>query len=275
MFRLALARVGALSVRNIARRATACLLLLTFAGPASAAGSGLKLQTVTIAAGKLVVTGTTARPRVRVTIPGTSFQTTSNARSEFSFNILFRPDNCRLTLATNTGVTTALVSLCGPQGKKGARGLTGLTGPEGPDGLTGPEGPIRPSGPEGTQGPAGPQGLQGQAGPRGPQGATGPQGGPGVTARGAWSASTNYVLNDLVLSGGTTWRALKANSNSAPAAGNLNWEVFAAIGNKGDDGDAGPRDLLAQPGPQDRRGRREFRACRGRKATRETRGRRA
>ena len=155
------------------------LSLLPVAGLASAVGSGLKLQTVTIAAGKLVVVGTSARPRVRVTIPGTSFQTTSNARGEFSFNIRFRPDSCRLTLATYTGVTTALVSMCGPEGKKGDRGLTGLAGPAGPSGPSGPQGPR---GLQGDQGPPGPKGDQGPQGVAGEQGPPGPPGVPGPVA---------------------------------------------------------------------------------------------
>ena len=60
-----------------------------------------------------------------------------------------------------------------------------------------------------------------------------------MTARDVWSAGTNYVLNDLVLSGGSTWRALRANSNSVPAAGNSNWLLFASKGDKGDEGEVG------------------------------------
>ena len=71
-----------------------------------------------------------------------------------------------------------------------------------------------------------------------------------MTARGAWSAGISYVLNDLVSSGGSTWRALQANSNSAAGAGNPNWQVFAAKGDKGESGEPGTQGPAGATGPR-------------------------
>src|SRR5688572_7916592 len=53
-----------------------------------------------------------------------------------------------------------------------------------------------------------------------------------VTPRGAWSLSVTYVLNDLVTSRGSTWRARRTNLNKVPGSTSpstaLDWERFAA-----------------------------------------------
>jgi hypothetical protein len=133
----------------------------------------LTLKVVTLAAGKLVITGTAAAPGVLVKIVGTRFQTRANARKQFSFNVDYRTPNCRITLASPTGTLGLLVSDCGPQGVQGKRGPIGITGARGP---TGPQGPTGETGPQGAQGPQGPQGPVGAMGAQGPQGAEGPAG---------------------------------------------------------------------------------------------------
>jgi hypothetical protein len=54
-----------------------------------------------------------------------------------------------------------------------------------------------------------------------------------VRARGAWSPSVNYVLDDLVTSRGSAWRAKRASKNklpgqTLPTSTALDWELFAA-----------------------------------------------
>jgi hypothetical protein len=148
-------------------------LSLALVDPAFSAGSGIQLGDVTIEAGWLVITGRTASARERVTIPGTPFATTSNLRREFSFNILYRPDTCRVILATSSGTISAFISMCGPEGEQGERGARGPAGPTGATGQRGPRGFTGPAGPKGATGPAGPQGPRGLTGPAGPQGPMG------------------------------------------------------------------------------------------------------
>ena len=228
--------------------------------PGRAIAPGLRVLSVAIESGRLVITGTTATANTLVTLER-RFQTRSNARGRFAFSLIYTVDDCIVDLSTSRGAGRAEVTGCGLKGATGQRGLTGLTGPTGPRGpigLTGPTGPRGAAGPSGATGPAGPAGAKGATGATGVAGSTGPQGpagpqGPGVRARGAWSAGINYVLNDLVVSGGTTWRALQANSNILPAVGNPNWQVFAAKGDKGDEGDVGargPAGATGATGPQ-------------------------
>ena len=84
----------------------------------------------------------------------------------------------------------------------------------------------------------------------------------GVIPRGAWSATTFYIEDDLVTSGGSSWRALHllpGNTNNGHTPGidpnwSLYWEKFAAKGGTGDTevqgvagaaGPAGPGGRLA------------------------------
>ena len=71
----------------------------------------------------------------------------------------------------------------------------GLLAAQGAVGATGPAGAIGPVGPQGNTGAAGAQGAAGLAGLA------------GMSYRGAWSAGTNYAVNDAVLFGGTTYIA--------------------------------------------------------------------
>ena len=210
--------------------------------PGQTIAPGLSVTSVSIESGRLIITGTTATANTLVTLER-RFQARSNARGRFGFSLIYTVDDCIVDLSTSRGAGRAVVTGCG---------LKGATGQRGPIGLTGPAGPRGPAGLAGATGPAGPKGATGATGatgPAGPQGPAGPRG-PGVTARGAWSAGISYVLNDLVSSGGSTWRALQANSNSLPAAGNPNWQVFAAKGDKGESGEPGTQGPAGATGPR-------------------------
>jgi hypothetical protein len=73
---------------------------------------------------------------------------------------------------------------------------------------------------------------------------------PGVSPQGIWRASRNYLLDDLVQFHGTTWRALRANTNKPPAGSASYWQVFAAKGEKGPAGPQGPSGPKGNAGPQ-------------------------
>jgi hypothetical protein len=85
-------------------------------------------------------------------------------------------------------------------------------------------------GPAGPQGPEGPQGLQGVSGPMGPLGPQGPEGPAGINNRGTWVSTTAYQINDSISYQGSSWIALIANTDSAPATSNPNWQLLAAKG---------------------------------------------
>jgi hypothetical protein len=143
---------------------------------------GLTIDTATIAAGRLVVRGTTDVARKTVRIKGTTFRVRSAADRSFAFDLDYRTPDCRMTLVTVTGTLDLMVGSCGPQGETGAAGPPGPRGPRGPKGDQGEPGLDGAQGPQGVQGPPGPQGLQGEKGRRGPPGLEGPQGPPGPPA---------------------------------------------------------------------------------------------
>lgn len=68
-----------------------------------------------------------------------------------------------------------------------------------------------------------------------------------LTARGEWNAATNYVLNDVVTSGGQLWRALRNNINVTPVAG-AGWELTVAKGGAGATGATGPQGAAGATG---------------------------
>lgn len=115
----------------------------------------------------------------------------------------------------------------GSQGPTGPQGVAGGVGPTG-EGFTGPQGPtgVGSQGPTGvgSTGPQGPQGLPGSStntGATGPQGTNGNVGstgstGPGTTYLGNWMVTSNYLKNDTVSNGGSTYIALSANSAQNP-----------------------------------------------------------
>ncbi|MBI2926536.1 MAG: tail fiber domain-containing protein [Verrucomicrobia bacterium] len=123
----------------------------------------------------------------------------------------------------------------------------GPQGPQGPAGGDGPTGATGPQGPAGPAGPPGPQGTQGVAGPGGPTGPSGPK---GLNWRGAWNAATSYAIDDAVSNDGASWIARAANLNSAPLAGNADWDLLAQQGGTGPQGPAGSTGAAGPAGPQ-------------------------
>jgi len=237
-----------------------------------------------IESGKLVVTGQTPAPSTNVRLDN-KYTIRSTAARNFTFSRNdYAPSDCIVEVAivgATDAPTTAVVANCGvgfsargnwlatatyvpndivtyagsswrarqnstnvtprasaPEwalfarnGHAGAAGATGAQGPAGAQGATGLQGPAGPAGPQGTQGPPG---------------ATGPQGGPGLAARGAWSAATAYLANDVVTFEGSTWRAVAGGTNQQPSATPAAWEVLAS---KGDAGSAGPTGPAGPSGP--------------------------
>jgi hypothetical protein len=154
--------------------------------------------------------------------------------------------------------TQGVQGATGPQGPAGTQGLTGATGPQGAQGATGPQGVAGQAGAQGVQGVTGATGAAGPAGVAGATGATGAtgaagtngvNGAPGLTWRGAWSASTNYAVNDGVSVGGTSYISLAAgNVGAAPATSPGSWSVLAAAGSAGATGATGATGLTGAAG---------------------------
>lgn len=69
----------------------------------------------------------------------------------------------------------------------------------------------------------------------------------GVNHRGAWSAVTTYNAQDAVSSGGSSWVALRANTNVTPAEG-ADWSLLAEAGTDGAPGQDGTISLLRDEG---------------------------
>jgi Collagen triple helix repeat (20 copies) len=102
------------------------------------------------------------------------------------------------------------------------------------------EGTAGVAGATGATGATGPQGSAGAAGAAGPKGATGAAGTVGMIFLGPWSSSAGYVTNDAVTYNGSTYIAVSANSNSAPALFTAVWTLLAQQGSTGATGSAGP-----------------------------------
>ena len=114
------------------------------------------------------------------------------------------------------------------QGKWALFAAAGGTGPAGVQGMTG------------ATGAQGPQGVQGVMGPVGPIGATGAQGPAVATYTGNYVATTNYLLNDAVSYGGSTYISLaKGNVGNTPSLSLTQWAVLAAQGIQGATGATG------------------------------------
>lgn len=131
----------------------------------------------------------------------------------------------------NTNVTPVEGAVWTIVAEKGDTGATGSTG------ATGPQGPVGPTGATGSDGPMG---------PAGPTGATGPQGVKGLNWTGVWSSATNYLVDDAVSYGGSSWIAKRANANVAPIEGD-DWTIIAQRGEIGATGPTGPQGIQ---GPQ-------------------------
>lgn len=79
--------------------------------------------------------------------------------------------------------------------------------------------PKGDKGDQGEPGPQGPQGIQGEVGPKGDTGATGPQGLQGIQGaqwRGAYSALTAYVVDDIVSYNGSSYICILASTGNLP-----------------------------------------------------------
>ena len=55
----------------------------------------------------------------------------------------------------------------------------------------------------------------------------------GLSAKGAWSDAADYIENDIVTNGGSSYRAKRANTGKAPASSGNDWEVLATRGQRG------------------------------------------
>jgi hypothetical protein len=133
-------------------------------------------------------------------------------------------------IANNVGNTPdessgkwALFAAAGGTGPAGVQGMTGATGAQGPPGVQGVMGPVGPIGATGAQGPA------------------------VANYTGNYVATTNYLLNDAVSYGGSTYISLtKGNVGNTPSLSPTQWAVLAAqgiqgaIGATGVAGPAGP-----------------------------------
>ena len=106
----------------------------------------------------------------------------------------------------------SLLAAAGVAGANGAAGATGVTGATGAQGVTGAVGAT---------------------------GATGATGAVGMNFRGAWSAGTNYAVNDAVVYSGSTYLAQAAGMNLEPDANAAAWTVMAQAGGAGPTGAAG------------------------------------
>jgi len=162
-----------------------------------------------------------------------------------------------------------------PRGDVGAQGPKGDTGAQGPQGLKGDKGDAGAAGPansltigtvttgaagsnasstitgtspnqilnltipRGDQGFQGIQGVQGVKGDKGDIGATGPA---GLVWRGAWASLNTYEVNDVVRSGGSSYRRkVRGTTAGLPSTDSVNWELLAA---QGDTGSPGPANTL-------------------------------
>jgi hypothetical protein len=133
--------------------------------------TGITLTRAEIAEGRLLIEGTTAAPKTKVTIDDDA-SVRSKANGSFRFSLVRLPEDCIVEIGTAEGVDQAVVGNCGPKGDDGRRG------PQGAAGATGAVGSAGPAGPQGVPGAQGPQG------PVGPQGPAGPQGLPGAFTKG-------------------------------------------------------------------------------------------
>jgi hypothetical protein len=196
-------------IRLRARTSVWAVLLALVPAATRADTSGLTVDVVTLAGGRLVVTGTTAKRNQLVRIPGTHIRTRSDELKRFSFNEDYRTPDCRITLATGTGAVELMIAQCGPHGVR-PRGVWRATKSYTQDDLAlfrgstwralresagkrpdrspedwqlfaargepGPRGPAGPAGPQGAAGLPGADGAPGEKGDPGDPGPAGPKG---------------------------------------------------------------------------------------------------
>jgi hypothetical protein len=132
----------------------AVAFVLGIAGTASA--QELKIEKAVVAAGKLVVTGTTAKPNQVVEIVNTGDRTISLRNRRFGFSLAYLPDDCILQLKVeNEQVEGIVVTGClrrGNNGKDGRDGKDGMAGRDGKDGKDGRDGKPGKDGKDGKDG---------------------------------------------------------------------------------------------------------------------------
>lgn len=78
---------------------------------ATAQAAGITVTDAKIAAGKLVVTGTTPRANQLIVLED-QFQVRSNGSAVFSFQVVYFPSDCVVGLKTGTATQTAVVAGC-------------------------------------------------------------------------------------------------------------------------------------------------------------------
>lgn len=85
----------------------------------------------------------------------------------------------------------------------------------------------------------------------------------GVNPHGAWKNKINYLTDDLVTHGGSSWRALADNKRKKPGSRSAIWEEFAAKGAHGAKGVPGADGVTGPAGPDGRTGAAGPRGTRG------------
>ena len=135
------------------------------------------------------------------------------------------------------------ISIKGDPGEQGPQGIQGIQGIQGEQGIQGIRGEKGERGEQGLQGTQGIRGIQGEKGDTGVQGVKGDRGdvGPaGLEWRGIWNPATDYLLDDAVQYGTSSWVASEdPPAGSIPSAESPYWQALALQGAKGDAGDPG------------------------------------
>jgi hypothetical protein len=90
-----------------------------------------------------------------------------------------------------------------------------------------------------TSGTSGTSGSSGSSGSDGTSGTSGSSGN-GFSVKGTWTGTTTYVINDVVLYGGTSYVSIQnGNLNKQPSIQPAWWTVFSAAGTSGSSGTSG------------------------------------
>src|SRR5262245_20495491 len=103
-----------------------------------------EVEQVAISAGRLVITGRTARPNQVIELTNSGDKTASLPTRKFSFSLAYLPPTCKINLKVETDeVKDLLVAGCMPgAGKDGLDGKNGKDGKDGKDGRDGKDGII-------------------------------------------------------------------------------------------------------------------------------------
>jgi hypothetical protein len=101
-----------------------------------------EVEQVAISAGRLVITGRTARPNQVIELVSSGDKTASLPNRKFSFSLAYLPPTCKINLKVETDeVKDLLVAGCMPgAGKDGKDGTNGKDGKDGKDGRNGTDG---------------------------------------------------------------------------------------------------------------------------------------